>query len=326
VSASGAPLWTLPAGIVCDEAGDQVSPAIVTVGSSTVIAWSDARGLAGTDLYAQKLNNSGSSQWTANGRPVCTASGSQQSPRIVADNAGGAVIAWDDTRAGSSRPYAQRIDPSGNPLWGSDGVALSDQAVGSGAVVMVSDGAGGAIVAWLDRRAGEYDVYAQRVDANGIVLWGPGGAPLCASDGLQTGVVLVRDAGLGAIAAWADARGGLGTEDIYANRAYAATGTVDAPHVAPETAALALQSPNPTRGAVRLRLDLREPAAVSAEVLDVTGRRVRTLLSDVSHGSGTHTLYWDGAGEGGAPVPAGLYLVRVRAGERTWTARVARVR
>ena len=42
-----------------------------------------------------------------------------------------------------------------------------------------SDGAGGAIVAWHDRRTGSNaDIYAQRVDASGTVLWTTNGVAL----------------------------------------------------------------------------------------------------------------------------------------------------
>src|SRR3989338_7023618 len=36
---------------------------------------------------------------------------------------------------------------------------------------IVSDGAGGAIIAWEDARNVHFDIYAQRVDAHGNVLW-----------------------------------------------------------------------------------------------------------------------------------------------------------
>src|SRR6266508_1106606 len=45
---------------------------------------------------------------------------------------------------------------------------------------IVSDGAGGAIVAWQDLRTEfEYDIYVQRVNAGGAPVWQPGGVPVC---------------------------------------------------------------------------------------------------------------------------------------------------
>src|SRR5262245_4583427 len=47
---------------------------------------------------------------------------------------------------------------------------------------VISDGAGGAIVAWQDMRGGvgsPGDIYAQRVNAAGVALWAAQGASVC---------------------------------------------------------------------------------------------------------------------------------------------------
>jgi hypothetical protein len=40
-------------------------------------------------------------------------------------------------------------------------------------LVAIPDGAGGVIAAWIDNRTGNFRVYAQRVDADGNLPWGP---------------------------------------------------------------------------------------------------------------------------------------------------------
>ena len=67
------------------------------------------------------------------------------------------------------------------------------------------------------------------------------------------------------------------------------------------------------------------PAAGAAdvEVFDVSGRRVASLLDVPRATAGTHEALWNGRGEGGERVPAGVYLVRLRALGRTLTRRVA---
>lgn len=84
--------------------------------------------------------------------------------------------------------------------------------------------------------------------------------------------------------------------------------------------ALALDAPwpNPSRGAVTFALTLPVTNAVRLEILDVSGRRVRTLR----HGAlaaGRHVFAFDGRNESGSPLPPGSYFARVRtaAGERT---------
>ncbi|MCA9750773.1 MAG: hypothetical protein KC591_01165 [Gemmatimonadetes bacterium] len=74
--------------------------------------------------------------------------------------------------------------------------------------------------------------------------------------------------------------------------------------------------PNPTRGATRIPFSLNRPAPVVVEVLDVAGRRVRTLLPDRALGDGAHEAIWDGRDDNGATVAAGVYVYRLRgAGE-----------
>ncbi|MBK7367644.1 MAG: hypothetical protein IPJ04_06935 [Candidatus Eisenbacteria bacterium] len=45
--------------------------------------------------------------------------------------------------------------------------------------VSVPDGSGGAIVLWSDLRAGNYDLYAQRVSAAGVPQWTANGVVVC---------------------------------------------------------------------------------------------------------------------------------------------------
>jgi hypothetical protein len=85
--------------------------------------------------------------------------------------------------------------------------------------------------------------------------------------------------------------------------------------------------PSPFRD--RLRVSFAHPgldgAALRVEVFDLAGRRVARLLEGTVRGAETR-LTWDGRDDVGAPVPAGLYLVRARAGELALVRRVARLR
>lgn len=90
--------------------------------------------------------------------------------------------------------------------------------------------------------------------------------------------------------------------------------------------ALSAARPNPARGAVTLALTLPAASAVSAAVVDVAGRTVRTLAAGVRFAAGTHAIAWDGRGESGAALAAGVYFVQVRAHGTTLRQRVALVR
>ena len=105
-----------------------------------------------------------------------------------------------------------------------------------------------------------------------------------------------------------------------------ATPLVDlAPTPTPARLALRAPYPNPTRDNVRIALDLPRAGSVSVDVLDLSGRRVRTLHSGTAQ-AGTLQLSWDGVDAGGHVAPAGLYFVRASGVGETAEARVVRVK
>ncbi len=72
--------------------------------------------------------------------------------------------------------------------------------------------------------------------------------------------------------------------------------------------------PNPATAGVSLRLHLARPTPVELEIHDVRGRLIRSWTAALVD-SGSREYFWDGRDANGRPAPAGLYLVRVRAGD-----------
>ncbi|MBD3161811.1 MAG: hypothetical protein GF346_05990 [Candidatus Eisenbacteria bacterium] len=68
--------------------------------------------------------------------------------------------------------------------------------------------------------------------------------------------------------------------------------------------------PNPFRTATTLHFTLSEGGNVEIALLDVTGRRVRTLF-DGRLASGSHSVAWDGRDDSGSRLKAGVYAYRV---------------
>lgn len=69
--------------------------------------------------------------------------------------------------------------------------------------------------------------------------------------------------------------------------------------------------PNPSAGNVQFVLANPSAGFVEVDVIDVSGRHVRTLHRGPAR-AGTLTLQWDGAGEGRQVAPAGIYFVRAQ--------------
>ena len=71
---------------------------------------------------------------------------------------------------------------------------------------IISDGAGGAILTWYDQRAGNYDIYAQRVSVGGGLVGIADGVAVCTSGTDQTNPDMCSDGNGGAIIVWQDFR------------------------------------------------------------------------------------------------------------------------
>ena len=89
---------------------------------------------------------------------------------------------------------------------------------------------------------------------------------------------------------------------------------------------LGAPQPNPASHGTELSLDLARTSPVIAEVIDVTGRRVRSLISVAAMSPGRHVLTWDGATDSGTPIADGVYFLEVDAGGRRATRRVVVLR
>ncbi len=224
VDGNGVTLWTADGVAVSTAGGQQWAPTITTDGigasaspKSVVMSWLDTR-TDGGDVYSQRLSAGGVPQWTADGAPVCTADSVQDSPAAVFVGSGNVIQCWNDLRNGQKAYdlYAQRVGTSGAwptangvPVCVTTGRATQQQ--------LVSDGGGGALVAWADDRNGINDIYAQRINATGAAQWLANGVPVCTAPLTQSIPLAVTDISGGMIVAWLDYRGG-SESDIYAQR------------------------------------------------------------------------------------------------------------
>jgi len=211
---------------ICDQSFNQTKAAITSDGNGgAIMVWDDDRtNTFSNDIYAQKVNAAGVVQWAVDGVTICTASGYQSDPFIVSDGAGGAIIVWEDTRNGfpDYDIYAQRINASGNVVWTSNGIVVYDFFDYASITDVISDGSGGAILVWDDYRSGSsVDVYAQRIDGNGNLLWTPSsGVPISTAANDQNSARIVSDGNNGAIIAYSNDIGAPGNPllTIYAQK------------------------------------------------------------------------------------------------------------
>lgn len=154
--------------------GDFYPYTITDSRGGSYIVWQDFRNHTDLNIYVQRLDSSGREIFEHNGIPVTEAPNHQQLNLCTADGKGGIFFTWADSRdIVHQYIYAQHMDSSGNILWQTDGVKISDEEGGSAQVVL--DGSGGIIINYVDYV--KDNLIVQRIDSAGNRMWGESGIP-----------------------------------------------------------------------------------------------------------------------------------------------------
>ncbi|MHA1310106.1 MAG: hypothetical protein ACTSQO_04175 [Candidatus Helarchaeota archaeon] len=207
IDANGNSLWTSNGTVICNATNEQSSAEIIKSNDDFIITWADSRNATNKNIYAQKISLNGVVQWTQNGITICNALDDQDFPQLTGDNAGGAIITWEDKRSGIYYDiYAQLINSNGQIQWAQNGVIVSNAKNNQKSPAICSDGQGGAIITWHDQRSTTFDIYSQRVDSNGLIKWTPNGTAICTASGNQFHPQIISDRFGGAFITWYDQR------------------------------------------------------------------------------------------------------------------------
>lgn len=207
--------WGTNGMVICITNNIQSNVTICGDGSGgAIMAWADARkGTNNYDIYAQKIDSNGQIIWTINGSAICTAIDNQLNPAICTDNAGGAIIAWEDNRNYSTTItdiYAQWIAANGTLMWDPNGTNICDESGIQNNIRILFNGTNGAIIVWTDYRGTNDDIYAQKIGSDGEIGWDDGGTVICNATGpgsdMQIEPSICTDGTGGAIIAWKDQR------------------------------------------------------------------------------------------------------------------------
>lgn len=213
--------WIKDGTALCPYPSDQGYGYIAMDGTGgAFFAWDEVR--SGVewdfDIFAQRLDKDGNILWNLEGVPICELPGYQLDPTIVQDGEGGVIIAWRDQRDQYFKIYAQRLDGEGNIQWAPNGVSVCTSIDPEYMPQVVPDGLGNFYVAWRDHRWGYGQVYCQKLDGDGNLLWAPDGLNVCPTLGWQDWPYMIPDTKGGAILAWHDERYGFLSHYIYAQR------------------------------------------------------------------------------------------------------------
>lgn len=171
LDASGTASWASNGVNVCSATGNQTAIDLArTFDNGIGISWKDGRNGTDNDVYTQKLDATGIAQWTANGVALSNASAEQINPDIQTDGSGGLVVCWQDSSVGSWNVFAQRVNSGGTVSWSTNGIIVANATGSQTSPKGIPDGTGGYLFIFQDKRAGNFDLYAQRISSNGNPL------------------------------------------------------------------------------------------------------------------------------------------------------------
>ncbi len=248
------------------------------------------------------------------------------SPQIGIDISGNFIIAWEDLRNTEPDIYAQRFNNVGNPIesnfkvndngWG------TDQYLPSVSVSLQ----GKFVIAWMDDRDGDLNIYAQRYLADGSSY----GQNFKVNNDMglcqQTDVDISIDNEGKMFFSWTDTRKEISGTDIFVKTIGFETGIQTGNNPMPGNKILSLEVyPNPFTTVVSVKCQV--PSAkenISLNIYDLSGRLVKSVPLPLitNHLSLGTAVFWDGRDEKNTLVSSGIYFVKLTQGNRSITKKV----
>lgn len=175
-NSEGVPQWNVDGIAVVTANESQVDPIVVSGGSDSVfVVWADSRLPNSPRVYVQRFNGIGQRQWSLNGVRSGSNEFAQTRIAAVGDPAGNLFIVWAES-SNNFRTFVQKFDATGTPLFGGSGVEFSSGVFdGGSAINVISDGAGGAVVGWIQYGDNPRTVWVQRILSDGSAAYDPVG-------------------------------------------------------------------------------------------------------------------------------------------------------
>lgn len=149
--------------------GSQLNPQAAIIDSSIYLTWTNEY-RNDKDIYIQKFDKNGKAVWKKDGLAVNKSVGDQFGQKIVHDKKDNLIIAWIDRRVDSvyGNIYVQKINNQGQQLWDSLSVMLGSFHNSQKSYLnLVSDGSGGVIAVFKEKRNGKNEIFAQKIFNSG---------------------------------------------------------------------------------------------------------------------------------------------------------------
>lgn len=224
IDPSGQKLWGQTGILICEKEVPLSDPQIISDGvDGAIILWEERTSGAGvTGLYAHRINSNGQLLWSSNGVTLCTSpwfDPVQVFPQIISDGNDGAIIVWQDTRELADHIYAQRVNGDGSIIWPVEGLAINKSNTDKRPLDIINSIEGEFIITWRTNANTfqNMDIYSQKIDTSGVLLWNQNGIPICTAIGNQYDGGLVKSDNSSTIYVWRDRRRGV-KDDFYGQK------------------------------------------------------------------------------------------------------------
>ena len=188
------------------------------------IAWQTQKN--DKDIYHQIITSKGKNIWTAGGILATPQTGKQTNPDAVVSDSS-VILCWTQEAGKDKDIYLQKFNKRGNAVWNKYSVPVIKYKGDQFGQKMISDGNGGAIIAWIDRRNDSTfaDIYAQKINSKGQRMWDSLGLKVGTNfNSLKSYLSLLTDENGGAIAVFKnkrDKKNGIYGQRIFSSGTYA---------------------------------------------------------------------------------------------------------
>ena len=220
IDGEGNLLWQEGGVPVCTLVGMQIALNMEPDNEGGVyIIWVDSRNPS-KDLFGQRLSANGSPLWIINGIPIATGLGDEMQNTMLPDGEGGMIIAYTHSYAGNDDLYAKRFNANGTMVW-QNTLVISEAEGSQSDIRMAALNDGNFVFTWADKRSADTDIYAQKINLAGDLLWGSYLIVYSDQNELarpQVNPRIVKTSDNGVIIVWEDFRLDTQNPDLFAQK------------------------------------------------------------------------------------------------------------
>ena len=124
------------------------------------------------EIRVQHIDHNGNLLWGPQGTAVSNGTTAHYCTKIINTGNNSCIVAYDE----QGKLFMQRINAAGNKMWATDlQVTNNMSGITTNNFYLLNTSSKNIAVAWEDIRNPTLDIYAQKIDTNGIIKWTAGG-------------------------------------------------------------------------------------------------------------------------------------------------------